>query len=93
MQQDECFVCLNCETACPEDVIKFHFLPNRKSELVKPDLQRRTILASTAAGAVAIPAMRIADWLDGPTREGDPSAGLGRRARRSSSAASAAPSA
>ncbi len=63
-KQDECFVCFNCEAACPEDVIKFKFLPNRKSELVKPDLQRRTILASTAAGAVAIPAMRIANWPD-----------------------------
>ncbi|MCC6901771.1 MAG: 4Fe-4S binding protein, partial [Polyangiaceae bacterium] len=59
-RQDECFVCFNCEAACPEDVIKFKFLPNRKSEIVKPDLQRRTLLASTAAGAVAIPAMRIA---------------------------------
>ncbi|MCK6531454.1 MAG: 4Fe-4S binding protein [Polyangiaceae bacterium] len=63
-RQDECFVCFNCEAACPEDVIKFKFLPNRKSEIVKPDLQRRTLLASTAAGAVAIPAMRIANWPD-----------------------------
>ena len=63
-RQDECFVCFNCESACPEDVIKFKFLPGRKSEIVKPDLQRRTLLASTAAGAVAIPAMRIANWPD-----------------------------
>jgi polyferredoxin len=63
-RQDECFVCFNCEDACPEDVIQFKFLPNRKSELVKPDLQRRTLLASTAAGAAAIPALRIANWPD-----------------------------
>ncbi|MEZ4221888.1 MAG: 4Fe-4S binding protein [Polyangiaceae bacterium] len=63
-RQDECHMCLNCETACPEDVIKFRFLPNRRSETVKPDLTRRTALASTAAGAVAIPAMRIANWPD-----------------------------
>ncbi len=63
-RQDECHMCLNCEVACPEDVIKFRFLPNRRSEIVKPDLTRRTVLASTAAGAVAIPGMRIANWPD-----------------------------
>lgn len=63
-RQDECHMCLNCESACPEDVIKFRFLPNRKGTVQKPDLQRRTVIASAAAGAVAIPAMRIANWPD-----------------------------
>jgi polyferredoxin len=63
-RQDECHMCLNCESACPEDVIKFRFLPNRKGTIQKPDLQRRTVMASAAAGAVAIPAMRIANWPD-----------------------------
>jgi polyferredoxin len=63
-RQDECHMCMNCETACPEDVIKFRFLPNRKSTIVKPDLDRRTFLATAAAGAAAIPAARIADSLD-----------------------------
>jgi polyferredoxin len=63
-RQDECHMCLNCETACPEDVIKFKFLPNRKSEQLEPDLKRRTVVASAAAGAVAIPALRIANWPD-----------------------------
>lgn len=63
-RQDECHMCLNCETACPEDVIKFTFLPNRRSTIAKPDLQRRTVVASAAAGAVAIPGMRIANWPD-----------------------------
>jgi polyferredoxin/ferredoxin len=50
-RQDECHMCLNCENACPEDVIKFRFLPNRQSR--KTDLvpERRTALASVAAGA------------------------------------------
>ena len=30
-RQDECHMCMNCENACPEDVIKFTFLPNRRS--------------------------------------------------------------
>ncbi len=63
-RQDECHMCLNCETACPEDVIKFRFLPNRKSTLSAPMLQRRTLLATTAAGAAFIPIARIADSLD-----------------------------
>lgn len=63
-RQDECHMCLNCEAACPEDVIKFRFLPGLRSTLRKPDLKRRTVVASTAAGAVAIPGMRIANWPD-----------------------------
>lgn len=63
-RQDECHMCLNCESACPEDVIKFRFLPNRRSTIQKPNLQRRTVVASAAAGALAIPAMRIANWPD-----------------------------
>ncbi|WP_437572065.1 4Fe-4S binding protein [Sorangium sp. So ce542] len=63
-RQDECHMCLNCENACPEDVIKFRFLPNRKSALVTPDTGRRTALATAAAGAVIIPTARIADVLD-----------------------------
>ncbi|MCU0687994.1 MAG: 4Fe-4S binding protein [Polyangiaceae bacterium] len=63
-RQDECHMCLNCEAACPEDVIKFRFLPSRVSTIWKPDTDRRTALAAVGAGVVALPAMRIADGLD-----------------------------
>ena len=63
-RQDECHMCLNCETACPEDVIKFRFLPGFRSRIGKPDTGRRTAIASVAAGAVAIPLARSADALD-----------------------------
>jgi polyferredoxin len=63
-RQDECHMCMNCESACPEDVIKFRFLPGRTSTIGQPDLARRTVVASAAAGAVAIPATRIADVID-----------------------------
>jgi polyferredoxin len=63
-RQDECHMCMNCENACPEDVIKFTFLPNRKSAITKPDTQRRTLIATAAAGAAFIPVARIADSLD-----------------------------
>lgn len=52
-RQDECHMCLNCENACPEDVIKFKFLPNRKSAVAKPDTGRRTAVAAAAAGRLA----------------------------------------
>ncbi|MGH7270749.1 MAG: 4Fe-4S binding protein, partial [Polyangiaceae bacterium] len=63
-RQDECHMCMNCENACPEDVIKFTFLPNRRSTITVPDTQRRTALASMGAGAMLLPAARIADSLD-----------------------------
>ena len=63
-RQDECHMCLNCENACPEDVIKFRFLPNRKSAIVKPDTDRRTGLAAAGAGALFLPVSRVADALD-----------------------------
>lgn len=47
-RQDECHMCMNCEAACPEDVIKFRFLPNRKSTIQKPDTGRRTAIAAAA---------------------------------------------
>lgn len=63
-RQDECHVCLNCENACPEDVIKFRWLPGRQSTTTRPDTQRRTALASVAAGVAMVPAARAADALD-----------------------------
>jgi polyferredoxin len=63
-RQDECHMCLNCETACPEDVIKFRFLPNRKSAVTAPDTGRRTAIATSAAGAALLPITRVADVID-----------------------------
>ncbi len=63
-RQDECHMCMNCESACPEDVIKFRFLPNRKSAIVTPDVGRRTALATAAAGAALLPVTRVADVID-----------------------------
>jgi polyferredoxin len=63
-RQDECHMCMNCEAACPEDVIKFRFLPNLKSAVRKPDTGRRTAIAAAAAGAALIPISRVADVID-----------------------------
>src|SRR5947208_12735896 len=55
---------MHCASARTVYVIKFNFLTNRWSAITKPDLDRRTLLATTAAGAVFIPGVRIADSLD-----------------------------
>lgn len=63
-RQDECHMCLNCEVACPEDVIKFRILPGLRSTTSRPDTRRRTVVASVAAGAAILPIARVADALD-----------------------------
>ncbi len=68
-QQHECHVCLNCEATCPEGVIRWGWLPSRRSTESSPDLCRRKALACSAAGAVSIPALRIANWPDGAPNE------------------------
>ena len=59
--QHECHMCLNCENACPEDVIRFGFLPSRTNTTTQPDTERRTSLAVLAAGAAFVPAVRSSD--------------------------------
>lgn len=63
-RKDECHLCLNCEVQCPEDVIKFRWLPGLRSVQESPDLTKRSLLASAAAGAVLVPSARIANWPD-----------------------------
>ncbi len=64
-KQDECHMCMNCETACPEDVIKFRFLPNRRSTTLAQDgLDRRKVLVAAATGAAVLPLARTSDTLD-----------------------------
>jgi polyferredoxin len=63
-RQDECHMCMNCEAACPEDVIKFRFLPGRKSAVTVPDTGRRTSIAAAAAGAALLPITRASDVLE-----------------------------
>jgi polyferredoxin len=63
-ERAECHLCFNCEAACPEDVIHFQFLPSLKDVQKLPDLNRRTVLASTGFAAMGIAGFRIGDWPD-----------------------------
>lgn len=62
-RQAECHLCFNCEVECPQNVIKFKFFPKLESINVEPDLKRRTVLASVAAGAFALPLLRSSTGL------------------------------
>ena len=68
-RQDECHMCLNCEAACPEAVIRFGFLPDRHETTRKPDTERRTALAAAAAGVALIPITRTAASLEAAADE------------------------
>jgi ferredoxin len=55
----ECHLCFNCEGACPEDVIHFEFFPRRSDVSTSTNMERRTFLAATGAGAAMLPLSRV----------------------------------
>ena len=62
-RQAECHLCFNCEVECPQNAIKFKFFPKTELINVEPDLKRRRVLASIAAGAFALPLLRASTGL------------------------------
>lgn len=59
-RQAECHLCFNCEGVCPQEAIRFEFFPDqdRKTVKIAPDLKRRRVIESFAAGVVALPLFR-----------------------------------
>jgi formate hydrogenlyase subunit 6/NADH:ubiquinone oxidoreductase subunit I/polyferredoxin len=62
-RQAECHLCFNCEAACPQDVIRFRFFPETAAVNPRPDLKRRRVLESVAAGLVILPVVRASTGL------------------------------
>src|SRR5574341_106867 len=60
----ECHLCLNCVGACPQSDISFRFFPRPDATIAKPDLQRRRILTSVAAGVAMLPLLRSSTGLE-----------------------------
>jgi len=60
----ECHLCLNCVGVCPQNEITFRFFPNTKTTIAKPDLTRRRLLTSMAAGIGMLPLLRSATRLE-----------------------------
>jgi len=61
----ECHLCFNCEGVCPHDVLSFSMLSTRGAVQPSPDLTRRTLVGSAAAGALVLPLSRSSDLLGG----------------------------
>ena len=66
VKQADCLLCFNCESVCKQDAVKFEFFPKQNAETVQllPDLKRRRVVESVAAGVVALPLMRSSLGLD-----------------------------
>jgi polyferredoxin len=54
----ECHLCFNCVEDCPKGGIKFRFFPASAATEVGPQLQRRKVLTSVAAGLALLPVFR-----------------------------------
>jgi len=59
----ECHLCFNCVADCPKGGIKFKFFPGTATSFEGPNLRRRRVLTSVAAGAAALPLLRIVPGL------------------------------
>lgn len=57
-RQAECHLCFNCVGDCPKSGIKFRFFPGSATTEVGPQLQRRKVLTSVAAGVALLPVFR-----------------------------------
>jgi polyferredoxin len=68
-QGAECHLCFNCETACPEDVLRFEWFPNRGQIQSAPDVGRRQATSALALGAALVPAARVSDHPSGAYSE------------------------
>lgn len=53
----ECIRCLECRTQCPERAVRFH--PALRGPRRMPELGRRRLLVSAAAGIVTVPLLRV----------------------------------
>jgi polyferredoxin len=57
-RKSECHLCLNCVGDCPKNALQFKFFPQATTTALGPNLARRRVLTSVAAGAAALPLLR-----------------------------------
>ncbi|KAA3615540.1 MAG: 4Fe-4S binding protein [Calditrichaeota bacterium] len=63
-RKSECHLCFNCIPSCPDNEMIFTFFPQTQTTVVKPDLKRRKIMTSIAAGALTLPLLRSSTSLN-----------------------------
>ena len=59
-ERAECDLCMNCVAVCEHNALSFGLAGTTKKDKTKdsPDLSRRNIISSTAAGAMIVPVLR-----------------------------------
>jgi polyferredoxin len=55
----ECVLCLNCMQHCRHGVMGYRPHPSAAGEVSGPDLNRRQVISTVAAGLVAVPMLRV----------------------------------
>lgn len=60
----ECHLCFNCVGVCPDDELKFKFFPGLNTTKEEPDLTRRRVITSMAAGVALLPVLRSEPGLE-----------------------------
>ena len=65
--QAECHLCLNCQSDCPQNSLKFKFFPNQIETKANPagtqavDISRRKVFLSVGSGLALYPLLRSGD--------------------------------
>jgi len=59
----ECFLCFNCQPACPQSAVRFGFTAKPAPRGL--DLGRRKLLGAAAAGTAAVALSRVTPWAQG----------------------------
>jgi polyferredoxin len=57
--KSECLVCGNCQDVCPQQAVQFTLSARTALVSKGPDLRRRNLIVTAAAGVVAVPLMRV----------------------------------
>ncbi|MFA5424390.1 MAG: 4Fe-4S binding protein [Phycisphaerae bacterium] len=59
----ECVLCFNCLNDCRHHVMTYQTAKSASGEITDPDISRRGFILSLAGGALALPAVRLANQL------------------------------
>ena len=59
----ECVLCFNCLNDCKHELVTYQNAKSAAGEITDPDISRRGFVLSLAGGALALPALRLANTL------------------------------
>jgi ferredoxin len=64
-REGECVLCLNCQAACPHDVLSFSLFPRRAAPSERAEgPNRRAVIGAAVAGAALVPLSRVSPGFD-----------------------------